>query len=1053
MKPKRVYMSTRGCNPLILIIIVLLTIVGGQYIEPLYAAVPKLLNYQGKLLDSSGVGINDTLTITFKLYDAATGGNLLWQETINDVEILKGLFSVELGASDGFDTLSFAQEYWLEITIGTETLTPREKLTAAPYAIKASGVVPGGIVFEMLADGVGDNIIATSGITLTYTCGEEISTGSAVYLPGSLTGWTYRQPITILNTNAMPAVNYQLRIKIENTNTDFWTNHYSPSGMDVRFTDTDGSSLLKYWQQAFDDDADTAVFWVKIPNIPAGGSKTIYLYYGNSDVTADASDFDATFTKDYTDGGLAGLWHLDEAMDEIANDQSGNSNHGTFVDAPIWQTEDGGQWDNRSDINFSTGSAVLFDGTDDYINVPHSATLNLATVISLEGWFKGSGQVDLHSEFADALDNDTNISEQSQVVFTGGLVKIVGEGNWWNDTWQYRRPITISYSGSALTDYQVLVTFDSASLISAGKMKNDCGDLRFTASDDTELNYWIESGENTSSTKVWVKVDSIPDGGTTIYVYYGNSGASSASSATTTFELYDDFEDGSLNSALWEVIGSASETGGYAFASTNNNGWRGIRGKTAFAPGHIVEFEFRVEGDRGGQATQYFGFYDASAGNPSSGSSTALPASVKHVGYGEGWCADWRVCAEQANGSNREGNDTGFASGSPIYFPLAQISWDSSQSYFFIKYSDGTTYSTTLNNYTPTNNMELFFAVEDHDPSYGAVSMYVYWVRVRKYASPSPTTTIGSEQSRQRSSGYIISNTISNPNRASWTTFHATDTRPAGTSITYSILDATGTPITGYENISNGADLSGITETAIKLKAVLNANTDSTLTPSVDSWGIDWTNLAPVAKGGNYGFGPFTNDTLAGYINGKTAKISGWSSSDWNHCVFTYDGENMRLYLNGSLVKTEELSGAIITNSSDFTIGKKFNGIVDEVRVYNRVLADDEIVCHYERRKYLETTPGYSFGTEESGESAGLLKATATSEYAATHFLGFALDHCIADGTVPVRISGVASCFSGLTPGADYYLQDDAGAIATSSGTYTKRVGTAIAEDRLLISR
>ncbi|MEM5832485.1 MAG: hypothetical protein QXT38_04240, partial [Candidatus Aenigmatarchaeota archaeon] len=48
------------------------------------------------------------------------------------------------------------------------------------------------------------------------------------------------------------------------------------------------------------------------------------------------------------------------------------------------------------------------------------------------------------------------------------------------DQWMYRRPITISNSGSALTDYQVLVTLDTASLISSGKMRSDCGDIRFT---------------------------------------------------------------------------------------------------------------------------------------------------------------------------------------------------------------------------------------------------------------------------------------------------------------------------------------------------------------------------------------------------------------------------------------------------------------------------------------------------------------------------------------------------------------------------------------------
>jgi len=44
-------------------------------------AVPKLLNYQGYLTDTLGSPIEDSLDMTFKIYDAATLGNVLWSET------------------------------------------------------------------------------------------------------------------------------------------------------------------------------------------------------------------------------------------------------------------------------------------------------------------------------------------------------------------------------------------------------------------------------------------------------------------------------------------------------------------------------------------------------------------------------------------------------------------------------------------------------------------------------------------------------------------------------------------------------------------------------------------------------------------------------------------------------------------------------------------------------------------------------------------------------------------------------------------------------------
>jgi len=84
---------------------------------------------------------------------------------------------------------------------------------------------------------------------------------------------------------------------------------------------------------------------------------------------------------------------------------------------------------------------------------------------------------------------------------------------------------------------------DTASLISAGKMRSDCGDIRFRDSDETtDLSYWIESGCNSGSTSIWVKVPSVPSGTKTIYMYYGNPSASSESNGVNTFLIFDDFE-------------------------------------------------------------------------------------------------------------------------------------------------------------------------------------------------------------------------------------------------------------------------------------------------------------------------------------------------------------------------------------------------------------------------------------------------------------------------------------------------------------------------------
>ncbi|MBD3247808.1 hypothetical protein GF382_00785, partial [Candidatus Falkowbacteria bacterium] len=50
---------------------------------------------------------------------------------------------------------------------------------------------------------------------------------------------------------------------------------------------------------------------------------------------------------------------------------------------------------------------------------------------------------------------------------------------WWNASWDYEREVDIYNGGAALSDFEVKLTFDTASRISAGQMQSDCDDIRF----------------------------------------------------------------------------------------------------------------------------------------------------------------------------------------------------------------------------------------------------------------------------------------------------------------------------------------------------------------------------------------------------------------------------------------------------------------------------------------------------------------------------------------------------------------------------------------------
>jgi hypothetical protein len=102
-----------------------------------YAEVPHLINYQGRLTDKEGKPVADgAYQITFRIYDAATAGNLLWEETNPNVLIQKGIFSVLLGSVTNLN-LAFDKPYFLEIKVSDEVMSPRQLIASAGYAIRA----------------------------------------------------------------------------------------------------------------------------------------------------------------------------------------------------------------------------------------------------------------------------------------------------------------------------------------------------------------------------------------------------------------------------------------------------------------------------------------------------------------------------------------------------------------------------------------------------------------------------------------------------------------------------------------------------------------------------------------------------------------------------------------------------------------------------------------------------------------------------------------------------------------------------------------------------
>ena len=127
--------------------------------------------YQGQLRDG-GTNANGTYGLTFKLFNAATGGNQVGGTLTDSALLINGLFSVNLDFGSAFD----GGGRWLDITVqagasAPETLAPRVQVLPTPYALYATvaGTVTNGAIMntQLAGNAVNTTNIQTNAITST----------------------------------------------------------------------------------------------------------------------------------------------------------------------------------------------------------------------------------------------------------------------------------------------------------------------------------------------------------------------------------------------------------------------------------------------------------------------------------------------------------------------------------------------------------------------------------------------------------------------------------------------------------------------------------------------------------------------------------------------------------------------------------------------------------------------------------------------------------------------------------------------------------------------
>ena len=96
-------------------------------------ALAEPFTYQGQLMEA-GVPANGTYDMVFQLADSASGGFALAVDSVNNVAVTDGVFTVEI---DFPSSLMNSSSRWIAITVEGTPLTPRVRMRETPRALNA----------------------------------------------------------------------------------------------------------------------------------------------------------------------------------------------------------------------------------------------------------------------------------------------------------------------------------------------------------------------------------------------------------------------------------------------------------------------------------------------------------------------------------------------------------------------------------------------------------------------------------------------------------------------------------------------------------------------------------------------------------------------------------------------------------------------------------------------------------------------------------------------------------------------------------------------------
>jgi hypothetical protein len=230
------------------------------------------------------------------------------------------------------------------------------------------------------------------------------------------------------------------------------------------------------------------------------------------------------------------------------------------------------------------------------------------------------------------------------------------------------------------------------------------------------------------------------------------------------------------------------------------------------------------------------------------------------------------------------------------------------------------------------------------------------------YSGPD-SFTYAAADAESTSAGAVVSLTVTPP------------APPAGLVAAYNFNEGTGTTLIDRSGRGHAGTLSGPTWTsagrfggALSFDGVndrvniSDANAlDLTTGMTLEAWVrpstvSSWRAVLVKNFGNGLSYGLFGSDAASlssGYIRTTSdlgvANTAPLALNVWTHLALTYDGATLTLYVGGAQVASRAVSGSIAVSTGTLTLGGSglsigfFQGLIDDVRIYNRALSQAEI--------------------------------------------------------------------------------------------------------------